>query len=143
MKPIFSFCIFTTVVFSGCKKAITQPNFGTINATVNATAHNSTYCFVQTDGRNFTFYGLFGTSLDQPHVEFNIYTFTGTLDTGIYPIDGIQKSASWDSTATISLSASHGVIKINSATTQIIAGSFQFTCVDSTIVIGTFSAGRR
>ena len=143
MKNILLAGLATILLFTSCKKTNDQPNFGSMNATIGTATMNSTFCYVSSDSRNFTFWGVFGSSLSQPLVEFNLYTFTGTLDSGVYDLDGIQNSASWDSSATNNRPAAYGTVSIASVNSKTITGTFSFTCKDSTKVTGSFTAGRR
>lgn len=137
MKNIFLLFILSILTITACKKKET-PSTRYISAKIG-TANFYTSGTLVTRQRNPTnpnlqFEGVMSTGAT---MKFWVNGFTDQLLT--FPIDGISSGASYlGPTPSIELQAVHGNLVFLTVTPDI-TGTFEFTCSDSSVVVGEFN----
>lgn len=137
MRYISIFIALTALTISSCKKKDTSNNHF-ISAKIESFTFYASGNFLKVS-KNVTAPTLVieGLMTQGNTLKLNINSFTGVP--GTYQLDGSDGTASYlPETPSIEVASVHGTYTISSVTPDI-TGTFNFTCTDSTVVIGAFS----
>jgi hypothetical protein len=146
MKKILTFTAIIMIglaAFTGCKKSSSSTSY-TMKATIGGTTTTFNTCVAAASGTLMTISGFngSGTTATPPYLQVYMSNFTGV---GTYNIDATTTTnmGSYYINSTTAKLAQTGTITITSSSTASIAGTFNFTTTDGTVISGASFTAKR